>query len=363
MRVAVKGARSADRQEGPVDTLESLRTRTLSVRCAIEAEVILGDIIHLAHEPASERAGAILDFAVTRDDLPPIQIRAITELLVLEPDHARKLIGHLVQRPFDEDLEHVRARAYAALVELPDPTQKDVALLEQGLKSSRAARDAITRALEAQRTPKLEALKAVVGQQRPGATPPIVKLKAVLESAHDSSHEARWQPERVARIVHADTRPKQEKSVISAPPVPRRPKPAAERTLPRVGTKRGERAGTPAAIAPSVPPVSPPAPKSSPVSDTTMQLSLPPRPVEQATNAGLDSLREPRFHSMAWRELLAQRDSIRDPHMLCACFAEMASRFDRELAQDAVATRLVWIVSHPEPELKRKASLIVRALF
>jgi hypothetical protein len=74
-------------------------------------------------------------------------------------------------------------------------------------------------------------------------------------------------------------------------------------------------------------------------------------------------MRDPKFYSMPWAELLAQRNSLVDPHEACACFAEMAVRFDRELARDLVASRLLWVMSHPEPEIKLKAVTLFRELF
>jgi two-component sensor histidine kinase len=366
MAVVVKNGRPVARQDGPVDELGKLRERALRVSCANEADTIVQDIILRSDAPTSDRGRAVLDIVLSREDLPPIQIRAITQLVTLDPTHARELIGHLVKRPFDEDREHVRARAYAALAELPDTMSNDVQLLAAALSSkSRTVREAITRSLEGQSTNKLQSLKTVAEQLHPATTPPIGTLKAALESALCRSNETQMEPARVTHVSSMKPRqkPKQSKASTPHPTEERKPAVAIPRGVETQEAQRSDTAATPPPIPISSPTVSPSTQKNPSVFATTMRISLPPRPVEGENSEELESLRERRFDRMTWTQLLTQRDNITDPHELCACFTVMTARFGVNVTREAVASKLTWLLSHPEPDLKRKATLIFKKLF
>jgi hypothetical protein len=255
----------------------------------------------------------------------------------------------------------VRARAYAALAELPDTMSKDVELLAAALSSkSRTVREAITRSLEGQSTNKLQTLKTVAEQLHPATTPPIGTLKAALESALCRSNETQMKPTHVSSMAPRQ-KPKQSKASTPHPTEERKPAVAISRGAETQEAQRSDTAATPPPI--SSPSVSPSRQESPSVFATTMQISLPPRPVEGENPEKLESLRERRFHRMTWTQLLTQRDNITDPHELCACFTVMTARFGVNLTREAVASKLAWILSHPEPDLKRKATLIFKKLF
>ena len=366
MVVVVKNGRPAERQDGPVDELGKLRERALRVTCANEADSIVQDIILRNDVPKSDRGRAVIDIVLSRGDLPPVQIRAITQLVKLDPSHARELIGRLVKLPFDEDCEHVRARAYAALAELPDTMSNDVELLAAALSSkSRTVREAITRSLDEQPTNKLHSLKSVAEQLHPATTPPIGKLKAALESALCSSDETQMGPARVTHASRMEPRKKlnQSKAPTPHPPKERKPAGAILRSVETQEAQRSDTVAIPLPIPISSPTGYPPTPEESlSVFATTMEISLPPRPVEEDPE-GLESLQERRFHRMTWTQLLTQRDNITDPHELCACFTVMTAKFGVNVTREAVASKLAWVLSHPEPDLKRKANLIFKKLF
>jgi hypothetical protein len=173
------------------------------------------------------------------------------------------------------------------------------------------------------------------------------------------------EPARVTHVSSMKPRQKPKQSKASTPHPTEEPKPAV--AIPRgeetQEAQRSDTAATPPPIPISSPTVSPSTPESPSVFATTMQISLPPRPVEGENPEELESLRERRFHRMTWTQLLTQRDNITDPHELCACFTVMTARFGVNVTREAVASKLVWVLSHPEPDLKQKATLIFKKLF
>ena len=348
---------------------EDPRAIALGARCPVATETAIRDIL-ISGISKSEQAQTLLDIGHVRQDLPFIQIRVLSELLVLDPARARKLSVHLIQQPFDEDREHVRAKAYATLVELPEKTLDDVRMLIRGLaERSRAVKSGIALAIDDLQDSEKRELRGL-----------CERIEQIEENATHTS--------KLTVLLKVPYAPPQSGSAATSAvpgaqdgnPLPARPNTA--KIIPEVpSTKASTKPVMRAAIEEmprqardSAPTILPRAHVKTPVVEEAVAQSFDgrvsahrkhPQPGIDTplSHSSLDAMRDPKFHSMPWAELLAQRNSLVDPHEACACFAEMAVRFDRELARDLVASRLLWVMSHPEPEIKLKAVTLFRELF
>ncbi len=348
------------------DDLDKLRDSALRERCALTTERLVGEILQ-SSVPVVQRVPAILDVALGRDDFPYIQVRALSELLYLSPEHARKLIEHILRQPIDEDRDHVRARAYATLVQIPAKTETDVRTLLYGLtEKSRAVQSAIAIAIRDLYGDTLRELQLLVDQADPSSAG-RKKLKGLLELSAPTERDFQRPRSRDARQA------RKEEGKKCAPQRALNKQPVRPVDTPQEQKDGGRRGRSPRSSARSEP--QPPLIQLPPVVASVPQPDAPmlsnqstkahPRMADFEKHApeSLEEMRDPSYRKMTWRELLTQRDALTDPSMLCACFAEMIERFGARLARDEVATRLVWVMSHSEPELKSKAGILLRRLF
>lgn len=349
-------------------TLEQLRRGVLEARCAKEAERLVGDIL-LCEAPREDQAHAILDIALSRGDFPHIQLRALSDLAALDAPRARTLIEHIVRQPIDEDREHVRARAYATFVDVSELQGADLTLILKGLgERSRLVEGAIKSSIGYLSEQRLRRLEQSLDQVNPRGFPPVTSLRQLVRDRLSSG---------ARRLPALDPREDQEE-----PKPPRRKEPGTTSSArPKSGHfERAQRssvpskvAAAPRALTPQIAvaraPAPPPQRTSQPIREepvttpTNSEATLPARPVEPGAAVSLEALRDIRFRNMTWQELLTERDRLKDPRQLCACMAEMTVRFGKELTRDAASSKLVFVLSHPEPEIKRLAELLVAQLF
>ena len=336
-------------------------------RCAKKAEELFARIL-LCEAPREDQAQAILDIALSRGDFPHIQLRALSDLAALDAPRARTLIEHVVRQPIDEDREHVRARAYATLVDLSELDGADLALILRGLgERSRLVESAIKSSIGYLSEQRLRRLEQSLDQINPRVVPQVVSLRQLVRDGVSSS--ARRLPNLEAIEDQDEPKPPRRRDAGTA---------SSARTASN-NFDRTQRSRVPpkaAAAARSITPqrevarmAAPPIPTSQLIGEgplttpVTREATLPPYPAEAGPAVSLETIRDIRFRDKTWQELLAERDRLHDPRQLCACMAEMTVRFGKELTRDAVSTKLVYVLSHPDPEIKRQAGLLVALLF
>jgi hypothetical protein len=347
--------------------LEQARAIALSARCPVETETAIRDI--LASKPSkSDRAQALLDVGHARGDLPFIQNRVLSELLKLDTERARQFIKYIIRDAVDFDHEHVRVRAYTALVELPEKTVDDARIIMKGLtERSRAVHSGIVNEINSLEEVDRQKLRELLGMIEPIAAG-ASKLQSLLESSEVSQPSMSVPPSKVVR-------PQDEKLI--------RARCIATRVIPEGGsndTPTRTQMSTSIKVAPidvrdPRPKPPPPAQEKMPFTEevraqsSSGQATAGRKHPERGTDTSLwprtlEEMRRPEFRSMKWSELLAQRDSLADPHSVCACLAEMRARFSPPmLVRDAIADRLCWVIAHNDPELKHKAGILMRQLF
>jgi len=349
-------------------TLEKLRTGVLQAPCAKKAEELVAGIL-LTKASRTDQAQAILDIALSRGDFPHIQLRALSDLAALDTPRARTLIEHIVRQPIDEDREHIRARAYATLVNVSELQEADLTLILRGFSErSRLVQNAIKCAIGYLSEQRLRHLDQSLDQFNPRVAPQVGSLRQLVRDRLSSG---------ARRLPALEPREDQEE-----PKPPRRKEPGTTSSArPKSGhLERAQRpsvplkaAAAPRALTPQIEvartPAPPPQRTSQPIREepvttpTNSEATLPARPVEPGAAVSLEALRDIRFRNMTWQELLTERDRLKDPRQLCACMAEMTVRFGKELTRDAASSKLVFVLSHPEPEIKRLAELLVAQLF
>lgn len=344
-------------------SVQDLHAMALQAACAHTAETFVSEIFS-SLEPDRVRAEAILDIAMKRPDQPSIQLRSFQDLKALDTGAARRLVTHILQEPLDEDRDHLRARALATLVELPDITREEAILIGEGLRCRfRNVAHAVKQAINSLTRSQLSTLGDAVEQVQGVAASKVVPLAALIREAYPTA-QSRSVVEEFAddRTAEEPSFPRELRNVSM--PVASRIRPSAivktvARPQPRPVAQEAETPGIGSVITAAEPQVD----TRTPQALTVEPLSLPSRPIVSITSASLNGLRDPKLLDKTWQELLFERDRQKDPRKLCACIAEMVARFGAELSRDAASSALIYVVSHPDPELKRMGEVLVDLLF
>jgi hypothetical protein len=349
--------------------MKELHAIALQATCAYKVEFVLSEIF-ASSEDDRVKAKAILDIATRRSDYPSIQLLALQDLKILDPSSARLLVSQLLQEPLDEERDHIRARALATLVELPDITPNEAMFIGEGLKCRiRNVAHAVKQAINSLSRPQLGALEDAIAKLRGVDASKVAPLVAVVKEAYPSApnrsvsedfeeerDQARLSSHKGVRSAASSGAAGHRLSGSIRPPAPLKSvAPSGSRPAPNK-PETSRVSSSPAAPARSF-------------NEPTMQaqsvepINLPPRPVVSTTAASLEALRDSKLLDKTWQELLFERDRQKDPRKLCACIAEMVARFGVELTRDAASTSLIYVVSHPDPELKRMGGVLVDHLF
>ncbi len=367
MEVALEQERREVTQN--TETVAQLHARALSETCAQRAELWLSEIV-FSSEADRLKAEAILDIVTRRPDFPSVQLSGFHDLKALDTSMARRFSLHIVREPLNEDRDHIRARALATLVELPDITPVETLIIADGLKCRfRTVAHAVKQAIGSLSHTELSALRETATQWKGAEAMKVAPLLAVIDEAYQYAPtrplvEA-FKEEKERERSHFPKHERDEsKKAITAK--------RASRTIFRPARTRGVTANNSNAIASNID-VSRtgPLPTSAvrPPVESTVQtqdmapISLPPRPVVSPAPASLDELRDSALRDKTWQELLFERDRQKDPRKLCACIAEMVARFDIDLTRDATSSSLIYVLSHSDPALKRMGGALVEHLF
>jgi hypothetical protein len=347
--------------------IEHAQRIALSARCPVATETAIREII-ASKTAKSDRAQALLDVGHARGDLPFIQTRILSALLTLDPGRARQFIKYIIRNAVDFDHEHVRVRAYTALVELPEKTVDDARIIINGLtERPRAVYSGIINAINSLEEVDRQELRELLGNIPPTAAG-ASKLQSLLESSEVSQPSMSVPPSKVVRP--------QDGNLIRARRI-------ATRVIPE-----GDSNDTPTTTGMSTsikdapidvrdPGPTPPPPAQEKIQSarevraqsSSAQATAGRKHPERGTDTSLwpqtlEEMRRPEFRSMEWSELLAQRDSLADPHSVCACLAEIRARFSPPaLVRNEIANRLCWVRAHQDSELRHKAGILMRQLF
>ncbi len=335
------------------DTLEATRLSALREPCALKVDELVGKIV-FQKSPVANKAQALLDIAVARNDLPIIQNRICTELLILDAEKARVLISFVLKQPIDEDRDVLRARIFSAIVEMPSQTPEELATLAAGLKDRfPTVRRQIHSALVGLPRDRFDTLQKVVSGLAEGREPLVRELSNYLADIERGrlSSPPRILPPPLPKKSHPPQHPATRKNTVAQERLAARARLVAERraTAPAPSPKRP-----------------PPSPAPGSLMAEPIAKPLPPPPASQKpampVASSISDLRSPSLQSKTWGELQLALNTERDPIESCAIIAEMATRFDREMVLSGSASRLTYLASHQEVDVKKRAGLLINYL-
>jgi len=351
------------------ETVTQLHARALRETCAQKAELWLSEIF-FSPEDDRVKAQAIFDVVTRRSDFPSIQLRGFQDLKTLDPHTARRFALQIVQEPLNEDRDHIRARALATLVELPDITPVETLLIADGLKCKfRTVTHAVKQAIGSLSRTELSALRETAAQWTGAEASKVAPLLTLIDEAYPyapnrSLVEAFQEEKSGERLVFPKQARDESEKVLAVN--------RASRSMFHPARPRGvapSNSHTPTAnvdLSRASPPLTSaarPSARSTTQTQSIALTSLPPKPVVSTAPPSLDELRDSTLLDKTWQELLFERDRQKDPRKLCACIAEMAARFGIELTRDATSSSLIFVLSHPDPALKRMGGALVEHLF
>lgn len=353
-------------------SVAELRAQALKEKCAHTVEARITDIV-CASADDSERAQALLDIAIARNDLPHIQVRSCRDLSIIDPSRARQLVRYLLKEPPSEERDRVRARAFATLVELPNITEQEVLAVAHGLRDRfPIVREHILTAIKllpAERFRELEALISTLSVQKGPHVVQLRELIAARAAGEGRGSGAELKPvRRGAQSLCIDSPlPSVSQSSQARPRTTTGVRSSAVRdgspsTKPPAQVGRAASEATPpfgdthARQSAVVPTISSPENASSGLASSPSNKAL-------LNSASIEAIRVESLSSKTWAELLAQQDRYEDPRMLCACIAEMAVRFGADATLGAAAAKLCFVASHSDPDIKRMSAALTHYLF
>ena len=349
-----------------------LRFRALKERCALTVEATILDIV-CADADDGDRAQAILDIAIARNDLPHIQSRSCRDLAIIDPSRARELVRHLLKESPSDDRDMVRARAFATLAELPNLTEQEVLAVAHGLKDRLPlVREQVSRTINLLPSVRLRELQAVLERLSDNKGAHVVALRELAARVVTGVEEsAEPEAKTRVRIGASDQKDSERHSTPKSPKQQTRAgravhAPVVHRISSTTVSGKQELHSSSAHVASSVTQAvdRPVLSSNPPPADVNLsELSVPPRSEMLPSSKSIESLRSREFAGMTWAELRVQTERISTPRALCACIAEMVIRFGKDATLEAAAGQLCFVVSHTDPEIKAMSASLSTYLF
>lgn len=353
-------------------SVADLRFRALKERCALTVEATIIDIV-CADADDGERAQAILDIAIVRNDLPHIQSRSCRDLAIIDPSRARELVRHLLKEPPSDERDIVRARAFTTLAELPNLTEQEVLAVAHGLKDRLPlVREQVARAIKLLPSVRLRELQAVLERLSDNKGAHVVALRELAARVVPGVEESA-EPEVKTRVrIDASGLKDSERH-----PTPKLPKqrtragkavhaPVVQRISSTTVSGKQKLHNSSAHVASSVTHAAdrPVSASNPPPADVNLSaLSVPPRTEVLPCSKSIESLRSEEFAGMTWADLRVQTERLSTPRALCACIAEMVIRFGKDATLEVAAGQLCFVVSHTDPEIKAMSASLSTYLF
>jgi len=353
-------------------SVAELRSRALTERCAFTVEATIIDIV-CADADDGERAQAILDIAIARNDLPHIQSRSCRDLAIMDPSRARELVRYLLKESPSDDRDMVRARAFATLAELPNLTEQEVLAVAHGLKDRLPlVREQVARAINLLPSVRLRELQAVLERLADHKGAHVVALRELAARVVPGVEEFA-EPE-VKTKVRIDASGLKDSERHPTPKLPKQRTragkavhaPVVQRISSTTVSGKQKLHSSSAHVASSVThavdrPVSA---SNPPAADVNLsELSVPPRSEVLPSSKSIESLRSGEFAGMTWAELRVQTERLSTPRALCACIAEMVIRFGKDATLQAAAGQLCFVASQTDPEIKAMSASLMTYLF